>query len=55
MGAQFLRYPGAKVAVFDRGRSFMVACLALGGDWIELGRRRRRACSRCARSTGRRR
>ena len=30
-------------------------CLALGGDWIELGRRRRRACSRCARSTGRRR
>jgi type IV secretion system protein TrbE len=37
MGAQFLRYQGAKVAVFDRGRSFMVACLALGGDWIELG------------------
>ena len=37
MAAQFLRYPGAKVAVFDRGRSSMVACLALGGDWIELG------------------
>jgi type IV secretion system protein VirB4 len=35
--AQFMRYPGARVVVFDRGRSFMVACLALGGDWIELG------------------
>jgi type IV secretion system protein TrbE len=37
MAAQFLRYAGARVAVFDRGRSFMVPCLALGGDWIELG------------------
>ena len=37
MAAQFLRYDGARVAVFDRGRSFMVPCLALGGDWIELG------------------
>ena len=54
MAAQFLRYPGAKVAVFDRGRSFMVACLALGGDWIELGPAAS-GCSRCARSTGRRR
>ena len=37
MVAQFLRYPRARVVVFDRRRSFMVACLALGGDWIELG------------------
>ena len=39
MAAQFLRYPGARVVVFDRRRSFMVPCLALGGDWIELGGR----------------
>lgn len=39
MVAQFLRYPGARVVVFDRRRSFMVPCLALGGDWIELGGR----------------
>ena len=40
--------------LFDRGRSFMVPCLALGGDWIELGAAGR-ACSRSGRSTGRRR
>jgi type IV secretion system protein VirB4 len=37
MAAQFLKYPNASVALFDRLRSFMVTCLALGGDWIELG------------------
>ena len=37
MAAQFLKYDGARVIVFDRRRSFMVPCLALGGDWIELG------------------
>jgi type IV secretion system protein VirB4 len=37
MAAQFLRYPGASVILFDRLRSFMVPCLAMGGDWIELG------------------
>ena len=37
MAMQFLRYPGARVILFDRRRSFMVACLAMGGDWIELG------------------
>lgn len=37
MAMQMRRYPGARVAVLDRGRSFMVACLAMGGDWIELG------------------
>jgi type IV secretion system protein TrbE len=37
MAAQFLRYPDAKVIVFDRKRSFMTTCLALGGDWVELG------------------
>ena len=37
MAAQFLRYPGARVILFDRRRSFMVPCLAMGGDWIELG------------------
>lgn len=37
MAAQFLKYDGAKVIVFDRRRSFLVPCLALGGDWIELG------------------
>jgi type IV secretion system protein VirB4 len=37
MVAQFLRYQGARAIVFDRGRSFWVPCLCLGGDWIELG------------------
>ena len=37
MVAQFLRYRDAKAIVFDRGRSFFVPCLCLGGDWIELG------------------
>ena len=37
MVAQFLRYPEARAVVFDRRRSFLVPCLALGGDWIELG------------------
>lgn len=37
MAAQFLRYKDARVIVFDRKRSFMVPCLALGGDWLELG------------------
>lgn len=37
MVCQFLRYAGARVIVFDRRRSFMVTCLALGGNWIELG------------------
>ena len=32
-----LRYAGARAIVFDRKRSFMVTCLALGGDWLELG------------------
>lgn len=37
MAAQFLRYQGARTIVFDRRRSFLVPCLAMGGDWIELG------------------
>jgi type IV secretion system protein VirB4 len=37
MAAQFRRYPGARIVLFDRRRSFMVTCLAMGGDWIELG------------------
>lgn len=37
MAAQFQRYGNARILVFDRRRSFMVACLAMGGDWIELG------------------
>jgi type IV secretion system protein VirB4 len=37
MVMQFLRYPEARVILFDRRRSFMVPCLAMGGDWIELG------------------
>jgi type IV secretion system protein VirB4 len=41
MAAQFLRYPDARVILFDRRRSFMVPCLAMGGDWIELGGRGR--------------
>jgi type IV secretion system protein TrbE len=37
MAAQFLRYQDATVILFDRHRSFLVTCLCLGGDWIELG------------------
>lgn len=37
MAMQFLRYEDARIILFDRRRSFMVSCLAMGGDWIELG------------------
>lgn len=37
MAAQFLRYRNATVTHFDRRRSFLPTCLALGGEWIELG------------------
>jgi type IV secretory pathway VirB4 component len=37
MALETMKYPQSRVLVFDRGRSFMPACLCAGGDWIELG------------------
>ncbi|MFE0757012.1 conjugal transfer protein TrbE [Inquilinus sp. NPDC058860] len=34
---QFRRYPGARVFAFDFGGSIRAACLAMGGDWHDLG------------------
>ncbi len=36
LGAQFLRYPGARVFVFDVGYSAWLLCQALGGRHIDL-------------------
>ena len=36
MAAQFLRYAGAKVTVFDKGRSMLALALAVGGAHYEL-------------------
>jgi type IV secretion system protein VirB4 len=37
MALQFRRYPGARVFTFDFGGSIRAACLAMGGDWHNLG------------------
>jgi type IV secretion/conjugal transfer VirB4 family ATPase len=34
---QWLRYPGAKVSVFDKGASCRAMTLAMGGDFFDLG------------------
>ena len=35
--AATMKYDRARAIVFDIGKSFMLPCLCLGGDWIELG------------------
>ena len=42
LALQFRRFIGAQVFIFDKGRSARAAVLAMGGDSIELGARRRR-------------
>jgi type IV secretion system protein VirB4 len=37
MALQFRRYPGARVFAFDFGGSIRAACLAMGGDFHDLG------------------
>ncbi len=37
LALQFRRYPGARIVAFDFGRSLRAACLAMGGDWHDLG------------------
>lgn len=37
MALQFRRYNGAQVFTFDFGGSIRAACLAMGGDWHDLG------------------
>lgn len=36
LACQFLRYPGAQVYYFDKGRSSLPATLAMGGDFYDL-------------------
>lgn len=37
LAAQWRRYPGAQVYLFDKGRSARAAILGLGGDFFDLG------------------
>lgn len=37
LALQFRRYPDARIIAFDYGRSLRAACLAMGGDWQDLG------------------
>lgn len=37
MAAQWLRYPNARVAIFDKGQSLRVLTMGLGAQWSELG------------------
>jgi type IV secretion system protein VirB4 len=37
LAAQWLRYPGAQVYFFDKGRSSRATILGLGGDFFDLG------------------
>ncbi|WP_443749482.1 conjugal transfer protein TrbE [Asticcacaulis solisilvae] len=37
LALQFRRYAGARVLAFDFGRSLRAACLAMSGDWHDLG------------------
>jgi type IV secretion/conjugal transfer VirB4 family ATPase len=37
MALQFRRYAGAQIFAFDFGGSIRAACLAMGGDWHDLG------------------
>jgi len=37
LALQFRRYPGARIIAFDFGRSLRAACLAMTGDWHDLG------------------
>lgn len=39
MALQFRRYAGSQVFAFDFGGSIRAACLAMGGDWHDLGGR----------------
>ena len=41
LAMQWLRYPGAKVVIFDKDRSARAATLAVGGDVLRAGRTRR--------------
>jgi type IV secretion system protein VirB4 len=43
LAAQWLRYPGAQVYVFDKGRSSRATILGLGGDFFDLGAEGERA------------
>lgn len=37
LALQFRRYPDARIIAFDFGRSLRAACLAMGGEWQDLG------------------
>jgi len=37
MAAQFRRYEGSQIVAFDFGGSIRAACLAMGGEWFDLG------------------
>lgn len=37
LALQFRRYAGARIIAFDFGRSLRAACLAMSGDWHDLG------------------
>ncbi|WP_303831560.1 conjugal transfer protein TrbE [Asticcacaulis taihuensis] len=37
LALQFRRYEAARIIAFDFGRSLRAACLAMGGDWQDLG------------------
>lgn len=37
LALQFRRYAGARILAFDFGRSLRAACLAMSGDWHDLG------------------
>ena len=45
MALQFRRYPGSQVFAFDFGGSIRAACLAMGGDWHDLGGALGRGCA----------
>lgn len=37
LAMQWMRYPGARVVFFDKGKSARAATLAVGGEWLEPG------------------
>jgi type IV secretion system protein VirB4 len=37
LALQFRRYPDSRIMAFDFGRSLRAACLAMSGDWQDLG------------------
>ncbi len=37
LALQFRRYPAARIVAFDFGRSLRATCLAMAGDWHDLG------------------